>query len=48
MVQRCPSRVDVAWADDGVHDLVLAVGVLHHLEGAEVLDLSGLAEHALS
>jgi hypothetical protein len=37
-------RVDAAWSED----LVLAVGVLHHLEDAEVLDLCRLAKHALS
>jgi hypothetical protein len=41
-------RVDAAWSEEGVHDVVLAVGVLHHLEDAEVLDLCRLAKHALS
>jgi SAM-dependent methyltransferase len=40
-------KVDAARCEAGVYDLVLAIGVLHHLDDGEALDLCRLAAHAL-
>jgi SAM-dependent methyltransferase len=40
-------RVDVAHCEEGAYDLVLSIGVLHHLDDPEALNLFRLAAHAL-